>query len=61
MGDRKRERGRARARVSERREMLTSVPPPYLRLSMFVVSVLLTVRHYSYLIDVYLFTYNIHI
>jgi hypothetical protein len=41
--------------------MLTSVPPPYLRLSMFVVSVLLTVRHYSYLIDVYLFTYNIHI
>jgi hypothetical protein len=58
MGDRKRERGRERARMSE--EMLTSLAPPYMRLSMFVVSVLLNVRHYLYSIDVYLFTYNIH-
>ena len=41
-------------------EMLTSLAPPYMRLSMFVVSVLLNVRHYLYSIDVYLFTYNIH-
>jgi|LauGreSuBDMM15SN_2_FD.fasta_scaffold385143_2 hypothetical protein len=62
MGDRKRERGRARARAWEReRGMLTSMAPPYLRLSMFVVSDLLTVRHYVIFNRRIYFYNNIHI